>query len=193
MALFGDPSACGDRDDANPCSTTWCGSPLFLLVCALSLLGLRCNLFAGEEDLASAHLFRSCGPTDGPAFQILLTEKEIGCGEADGVGPWAPGSPAHVFISAYGKDAPEVPSTLVLGPDAIRERTYSEGGQAWRCDASGECVEVERGTVAFSAAPRGAPAGSVTASVALVFEDGSKISERYLVHRCVPEEPVLCG
>ena len=166
---------------------------LFLLVCALSLLGLHCNLFAGEEELASAHFFQACGPTDGPSFRILLTEEEIGCDGVDRVGSWVPGSPAHVLIWSFEGFAPEVPSTLVIDPEVHEEGTAFEGGWAQRCDASGTCVDVERGTVAFSAAPKGAPAGSITASVELAFEDGSTISERYLVHRCKPEEPVLCG
>lgn len=164
---------------------------VFLIVC-LSTLTASCRLFGPDstEDVSNAFLVPGCGPTDGPALEIYLTQTEYqaSCSRLPRVG-WY-GTPAEepftrVFL--LGIDSPEEGSfTLHTGSED--GPSYSEGGWAHRCEAGKACVASVAGTVTFG--PMDVQ-GRTPVAVDVQFEDGSRVSNQYVAKTCDWE--YICG
>ena len=162
-----------------------------LLACwAVAVCCASCQL-AGtgrDGDAAGPHAYAvaTCAPTDGAAFDLVLTDRDVACEGAlrlrSGHEPGAP----YTRIFLYGTFEPVVPSVRQIDEESMSD--YFNGGMAHRCPAEGECVPARSGTIRFEG-----DEGSQRAHVALLFEDGTREERVYTLRRCEQEPPVLCG
>lgn len=127
------------------------------------------------KDLKYATAAPACSPTGGPAFTLLVTAKNLGCG---------PGNELkhvdHVELDIW--SFPAGPLTLVLDPS-------KQTGQALWCHGSGTqtCVTATKAKVVLTDWPgRPGPAGSFL----LDLPDGTKLAGGFSAHWCL--KPVPC-
>lgn len=102
-----------------------------------------------------AQVFRSCGPTDGPATTVLLTHEDFGC-DQQRVG-------AHVRIELWGAGRPSGAIDL------------ASGGWAQQCASNDyeSCVSASAAAIDWGAS-----------TFSLTLPDGSAVSGEFAVKEC---------
>lgn len=153
------------------------------------ILGLTgCFLFAEHERGGAGgygYVEPSCGPADGPALTIHLTEHPVSCERVSEINYNAP-ELGHLSLDLYGISQPEPGHVHRVGPDVT---TAHEGGWARRCPGDGEaCVPAASGRVTFGETD----AGVAFVDIDLRFEGGARLRGRYPLEPC-ERPPLLCG
>ncbi len=150
------------------------------LIFMLSASGLHCNLLGDENGstFSHAYYFPSCGPTDGPAFEVYLTVQPTSCEALQQAL-----EQRYLRLYVVGVSAPVVPSVLRVDPAS----SSMEGVWAEKCDRAGVCAAARGGSIRFN---EGLDEGAATISLDLQFEDGTE-SGQFPLHAC--ERPFLCG
>lgn len=131
-----------------------------------TVIGAR-SLAACAQPRVEAELRRSCGPTDGPAFEALVP---------DGEG----------YVRLFGPDWP----AKGAGPFAVGAEDPAAAIAIYRCDEpAGDCETAMQGSFAIAPQNEGAFPGTVQA----VFPDSG--TRRIAFTARVPEdhEPPICG
>lgn len=158
--------------------------PAFLLFGLLLGFTVSSCSFTNQHDtlnLSHAYLSPSCGPTDGPALDLYLTNGPVGCDKLYG----SLLEESAVRISMYGFTQPTIPSTISLKTPAASG--YNKGGFATYCLEAETCMNTRSGTVHFTTSRNGA----VMVSVDLTFESGHRVSGTFKTQTC--ERRFLCG
>ncbi len=170
-----------------PAISTSC---VWLAAAALLLLA-GCALFGDDGEAAAeagyASYSASCSPVDGFALEIFLTAQKTSCDTLSTIRFGVQQTRSFTHLLLYGTAEPVTQAPHALGREADTGLSYSAGGWGTRCEAFGECVTLERGSVTFMPVSR----GEQTVDVTLFFEDGTRESGRYMVQQC--ERVVLCG
>ena len=140
-----------------------------------------CYLFGTHEghseELSYAYYETTCGPTDGPAMTIHLTEEQATCERLHEIHYNAP-ELEHVRLDVYGINQPEPGHSQPIGPLVAGPL---EGGWARKCPGSGvACIPVVSGGVAFGETDR----GEATVEVNLVFEEDHRVKGRFPLQQC---------
>lgn len=122
----------------------------------------------------------SCGPADGPAFDVIISENRLRCAY-----PRRSPAPGQTYLRIWvlGEDEPEMPSTLEVGTGG----SVYEGVAAEHCVKDDTCMNATDGSVGFGILSRGAE----SVSYDLMFEDGSNRSGVVRFERCERRFP--CG
>ena len=163
----------------------------YCLLTAAALVGLVVSMVLGGCSIAgwspggdepTGIWFPSCGPADGPAVEIQLSE----------AAPTCPGERPrldypNLRISLYGTADLEPGSALEFGGSVDPGVGFSRGGFGARCSAPDECRRVERGTVRVGRQTEEA----TVIQIDLRYEDGGSESVRARLARC--ERPFFCG
>ena len=153
------------------------------------ILGLTgCFLFTEHEHGGAGgygYFESGCGPADGPALTLHLTERPVSCERLHEIDYNAPDL-EHLGIDLYGISRPEAGHAHRVGPDVTTAHT---GGWARQCPGDGgACAERGVGRVTFGETTR----GEALVEVDLTFEDGARVRGRYPLQRC--EARILfCG
>ena len=157
----------------------------------MSRIPAGCALFGTEgkaaEEAGYALYSASCSPVDGPALEIVLTAQKTSCETLSTIRLFGEQTRSFTHLLLYSTAEPDMQVPYALGREIDTGRGYSEGGWGTRCEAFGECITLERGSITFMPASRGEPIIDVT----LLFEDGTRESGQYTAQQCNRVE--VCG
>lgn len=154
---------------------------------ALILILLSSCQILGQGDTnisGNALVLPSCGPTDGPATEIYLSEDLLQCDRVPVMWFEEPQQQTFIRIILLGF-RPPTGGTFTLGHDP--EYAGFRGGTAYSCAQGGGCEQTCQGTVTF-----GEPTeeGRIPLQVHLQFE-GEQVAGTYEAALC--EQKYLCG
>ncbi|MEZ4702384.1 MAG: hypothetical protein R2834_18775 [Rhodothermales bacterium] len=139
-----------------------------LLFVPLVLSFTGCQIVGEEEPApeiaAAVYAQRTCGPTDGPALELIVLDSVLACENVNqlGYGDNSDRAFTRIFLWGLGEPAPGVWTVGGIDDDP----SYYSGGWGQSCPGSGAaCVNTERAVVSFTAA--GADSFAVTAQITL--------------------------
>lgn len=144
-----------------------------------------------DADFSHAYAMPSCGPADGPAFDVHVSRRTFSC---DRLPPYGDGEDLQPFIRIWviGRREPVIPSTIdvTAGKSRSNRPHPYEDASVWYC-GSDPCIPAVDGYVAFN----GAGDEGWTISFQVEFEDGRRESGSFVLnddlYRC--ETRYLCG
>jgi len=174
-------------------------SVLLKVILVFFIIGYSgCAIIDNEdpEEFVEAYYFPSCGPTDGPAIELIIpTQVPLVC---DNVlpslyqQPW-PDTFTRIYITRFPMvDQESTLATYYFGIDNDPESNNGSGGWAGRCFAGEDgqsCIEASQGFVQI-------PNNRDTffdAGVYIEFEDASIFEQTVRVKACELRRPLLCG
>ena len=130
----------------------------------------------------------TCGPADGPAFEILISSSINSCRDTQNdlyLDPWQ-----RTFTRIYIWRYPLAESLLTYYVGNSPAFESNVDGWAGVCEkGKTTCLEAESGVIRFSSPPR----DEFEADIQLNYEDGTHFTQQVTVRNCPLIRPLLCG
>ena len=167
-----------------------------VIILLLFILPFGCAIIENNEQSAEVpegYLFYSCGPADGPAFDIFIpANQNSSCEDMQAIGygqPWTQ-TFTRIYITSFPDPSSASVTTYYFGREIDPGATNGTDGWAGLCmNGERSCTEANIGSIQLPPLSN----AIFNARVNIHFNDGSQFNGQLQLKECNRAQPLYCG